>query len=58
MSWGAKLSLVQLVKAATSCICYVPQIACCCVVPGTPAHMRDGLQSIQNRLKIDLKPQI
>lgn len=45
MSWGAKPSLVQLVRAATSCVWYRCSVVC------TPAHRRDGLWSIKSWLK-------
>lgn len=46
VSWGA---MVKLVKAASSHIC------CRCAVVDTLAHRRDGLQSTQNKLHVDLK---
>lgn len=49
MIWAAKLSLTQLVKAATSCMWY--RFA----VVGSLDHRRDGLQSTENRFKVDLK---
>lgn len=44
------LSMFQLVKDATD---FVAQVGFKGALADTPAHWRDGLQSIQNRLKVD-----